>query len=81
MKIRNCSAASIAEGTMSSVLCVLLRTPRKKIGVLHLDRGLMDKPFTKDDMQLADALAPRMSRPGIEGARSCASNVTCFTRR
>src|SRR5262249_18535109 len=32
-------ARSIAEGTMASVLCVLLRTPRKRLGVLHLDRG------------------------------------------
>jgi putative nucleotidyltransferase with HDIG domain len=61
-------AKSIAEGTMSSVLCVLLRTPRKKIGVLHLDRGLMDEPFTKDDMQLADALAAHVSA-GIESAQ------------
>jgi len=61
-------AKSIAEGTMSSVLCVLLRTPRKKIGVLHLDRGLMDEPFTKDDMHLADALAAHVSA-GIESAQ------------
>src|SRR5439155_25520114 len=33
------AAHSIADGAMASVLCVLLRTPRKKLGVLHLDRG------------------------------------------
>src|SRR5262249_47073947 len=38
-------ARSIAEGAMASVLCVLLRTPRNKLGVLHLDRGPMQKPF------------------------------------
>jgi putative nucleotidyltransferase with HDIG domain len=53
---------------MSSVLCVLLRTPRKKIGVLHLDRGLMDEPFNQDDMHLADALAAHVSA-GIESAQ------------
>ena len=59
---------SIAEGTMSSVLCVLLRTPRKPLGVLHLDRGPLDAPFTKDDMDLADALAAHVSA-GIESAQ------------
>jgi putative nucleotidyltransferase with HDIG domain len=58
-------ARSIAEGTMASVLCILLRTPRKRLGVLHLDRGPMQKPFTKDDLMLADALAAHVSA-GIE---------------
>ena len=61
-------ARSIAEGTMSSVLCVLLRTPRKRVGVLHLDRGPMEEPFTKNDMDLADALAAHVSA-GIECAQ------------
>jgi putative nucleotidyltransferase with HDIG domain len=61
-------ARSIAEGTMSSVLCVLLRSPRKKLGVLHLDRGPIEEPFTKEDMQLADALAAHVSA-GIECAQ------------
>ena len=61
-------ARSIAEGTMSSVLCVLLRTPRKRLGVLHLDRGPIEEPFTKEDMHLADALAAHVSA-GIESAQ------------
>ena len=61
-------ARSIAEGTMASVLCVLLRTPRKRLGVLHLDRGPIGEPFTKDDMNLADALAAHVSA-GIESAQ------------
>jgi HD-GYP domain-containing protein (c-di-GMP phosphodiesterase class II) len=61
-------AQSIAEGAMSSVLCVLLRTPRQRLGVLHLDRGPMQDPFTKDDLQLADALAANVSA-GIECAQ------------
>jgi putative nucleotidyltransferase with HDIG domain len=60
-------ARSIAEGTMASVLCVLLRTPRKRLGVLHLDRGPMQRPFTNDDLHLADALAANVSA-GIESA-------------
>jgi putative nucleotidyltransferase with HDIG domain len=60
-------AQSIAEGAMSSVLCVLLRTPRKQLGVLHLDRGPWQKPFTNDDLHLADALAANVSA-GIESA-------------
>ena len=58
---------SIADGAMSSVLCVLLRTPRRKLGVLHLDRGIMQEPFTEDDLMLADALAAHASA-GIECA-------------
>jgi putative nucleotidyltransferase with HDIG domain len=58
-------ARSIAEGAMSSVLCVLLRTPRRRLGVLHLDRGPLQTPFTTDDLHLADALAANVSA-GIE---------------
>lgn len=61
-------ARSIAEGTMNSVLCVLLRTPRKRLGVLHLDRGPMQEPFTQDDLHLADGLAAHVSA-GIESAQ------------
>ena len=58
---------SIADGAMSSVLCVLLRTPRRKLGVLHLDRSIFQEPFSEDDLQLADALAAHASA-GIECA-------------
>ena len=60
-------AKSIAEGSMASVMCVLLRTPRRKLGVLHLDRGPWQKPFTMEDLHLADALAASVSA-GIECA-------------
>jgi putative nucleotidyltransferase with HDIG domain len=62
------TAQSIHEGAMSSVLCVLLRTPRKPLGVLHLDRSYWQKPFTPDDLHLADALAASVSA-GIESAQ------------
>jgi putative nucleotidyltransferase with HDIG domain len=62
------SARSINEGTMDSVLCVLLRTPRKRLGVLHLDRGPLQPRFGAADLQLADALAASVSA-GIESAR------------
>ncbi len=60
-------ARSIAEGTMASVICVLLRTPRRRLGVLHLDRGPFQEPFVLDDLRLADALAVQVSA-GIESA-------------
>jgi putative nucleotidyltransferase with HDIG domain len=53
---------------MTSVMCVLLRTPRKKLGVLHLDRGFFQQPFSEDDLLLADALAAHVSA-GIECAQ------------
>src|SRR5262249_46402793 len=49
------------------VLCVLVRTRRKRLVVLHLDRGPMQRPFTKDDLHLADAMAAHVSA-GIESA-------------
>ena len=61
-------AVSIADGAMASVLCVLLRTPRKRLGVLHLDRSYWQKAFTEDDLNLADALAAHVSA-GIEVAQ------------
>jgi len=61
-------ARSVAEGQMASVLCVLLRTPRKALGVLHLDRSPWQKPFTTEDLHLADALAANVSA-GIESAQ------------
>lgn len=70
-------ARSIAEGAMASVLCVLLRTPRNKLGVLHLDRGPMQKPFTKDDLHLADAMAAHCSA-GIEMAQLFEKQKTLF---
>src|SRR5207247_9639276 len=61
-------AQSIADGAMASVLCVLLRTPRRRLGVLHLDRNFWQKPFTEDDLHLADALAAHVSA-AIESAQ------------
>ena len=61
-------APSIVNGSMASVMCVLLRTPRKRLGVLHLDRGFFQRPFTEDDLHLADALASHVSA-AIENAQ------------
>jgi HD-GYP domain-containing protein (c-di-GMP phosphodiesterase class II) len=54
-------ANSIADGAMTTIICALLRSPRKKLGVLHLDRGPFQEPFTQDDLNLADALAASVS--------------------
>jgi HD-GYP domain-containing protein (c-di-GMP phosphodiesterase class II) len=62
------TAQSIHDGAMASILCVLLRTPRQPLGVLHLDRSYWQKPFTEDDLHLADALAASVSA-GIESAQ------------
>jgi HD-GYP domain-containing protein (c-di-GMP phosphodiesterase class II)/pSer/pThr/pTyr-binding forkhead associated (FHA) protein len=49
------------EETVSSVICAALRSPRQKLGVLHLDRHVTQPPFDEDDLLLADALAATMS--------------------
>ena len=64
---------------MASVLCVLLRTPRKHLGVIHLDRSYWQKAFTEDDLHLADALAAHVSA-GIECAHCCAGSGNCSSR-
>ncbi|MCZ2343143.1 MAG: HD domain-containing protein [Bacteroidales bacterium] len=64
---RELMSQSVSDGAMSSILCVLLRTPRRKLGILHLDRGYFQQPFNKDDLLLADALAAHVSA-GIEAA-------------
>jgi putative nucleotidyltransferase with HDIG domain len=70
-------ARSIAEGSIASALCVLLRTPHQRLGVLHLDRGPWQKPFTRDDLYLADALAVHVSA-GIESAHLLQNQRTMF---
>jgi putative nucleotidyltransferase with HDIG domain len=70
---------SIADGAMASVLCVLLRTPRKRLGVLHLDRSYLQDPFTEDDLLLADALAAHVSA-AIESAQLLRHQRELFLR-
>jgi HD-GYP domain-containing protein (c-di-GMP phosphodiesterase class II) len=72
-------AQSIHDGTMASVLCVLLRTPRRRLGVLHLDRSPWQDPFTEDDLHLADALAASVSA-GIESAQLLRQQRQMFRR-
>jgi len=62
------TAHSTLRQSMSSIICALLRTPRKKIGVLHLDRGPWQSAFTLSDFSLADAIAASVSA-GIESAQ------------
>jgi putative nucleotidyltransferase with HDIG domain len=60
-------AHSVLRGSMASLVCALLRSPRRQLGVLHLDRGPLEEPFTEDDLFFADAVAARASI-GIESA-------------
>jgi putative nucleotidyltransferase with HDIG domain len=62
------AAQSIADGQIASALCVLLRTPRRKLGVLCLDRPIFKEPYVRKDLDLADALAAHVS-VGIECAQ------------
>lgn len=55
------AANSVQQGTMASIICALFRSPRKRLGVLHLDRGPLQPTFTEDDFYLADAIAATVS--------------------
>jgi HD-GYP domain-containing protein (c-di-GMP phosphodiesterase class II) len=62
-------STSVANGAMSSIICALLRTPRKPLGVLHLSRSFTQEPFTPDDLHLADAMAINLSEAVESGQR------------
>src|SRR5207253_744098 len=62
------STHSTARQNMASIICAVLRTPRKKLGVLHLDRGPIQPPFTLAEFSLADAIAASVSA-GLESAQ------------
>lgn len=62
-------ARSVRRGSMSSIVCALLRTPRTRLGVLQLDRGPLQEPFVAADLTLADAMAASVA-VGIESAQS-----------
>jgi HD-GYP domain-containing protein (c-di-GMP phosphodiesterase class II) len=62
------TAGSVKAGTMASIICVLLRSPRQRIGVLQLDRGPFQDPFGEGDLYLADAIAASVA-VGIESAQ------------
>ncbi len=72
-------APSVTRGTMSSIICALLRSPRRRLGVLHLDRGPFQQPFTRDDFDLVDAVACYVS-VGIETARMLEQQRELFLR-
>jgi HD-GYP domain-containing protein (c-di-GMP phosphodiesterase class II) len=59
---------SLAEGSMSSVICAMLRSPRQRLGVLHLYRISNQEPFNEEELQLADAIAASVS-VGVECAQ------------
>lgn len=71
------AARSPLFGTMSSIICAVLRTPRRRLGVLHLDRGALQEPFTESDLYIADAVAANMA-VGIECAQLVASQSDHF---
>lgn len=62
------SAGSVRHGSMASIICALIRSPRQRLGVLHLDRGPFQEPFTAHDFYLADAIAASVA-VGIESAQ------------
>ncbi len=61
-------ARSVRHGAMASIICALLRTPRNRIGILHLDRGFLDDAFSENDLYYADAIAASVAI-GIETAQ------------
>jgi HD-GYP domain-containing protein (c-di-GMP phosphodiesterase class II) len=63
------NAPSVQQGNMASIVCALLRTQSKSLGVIHLDRGPQQARFTQEDLFLADAIAAQVS-VGVEAAQA-----------
>lgn len=61
------TAGSVLQGTMASIICALFRSPRRRLGILHLDRGPLQPPFGEEEFILADGIAASVSI-GIETA-------------
>jgi HD-GYP domain-containing protein (c-di-GMP phosphodiesterase class II) len=61
-------SGSAARANMRSIVCALVRSPKRKLGVLHLARGVQDEPFTVFELHLADAIAANIAG-SIESAR------------
>jgi putative nucleotidyltransferase with HDIG domain len=55
------TASSVIAGAPGSIICALLRTSRRSLGVLQLDRAIAADAFTPDDLRRADALALHLS--------------------
>src|SRR5207237_2562010 len=51
-----------------SIICAIMRSPRKRLGVLQLVRSQEQEAFSNEDLQLADALAASISA-GVECAQ------------
>ncbi|MGF1581082.1 MAG: diguanylate cyclase [Gemmataceae bacterium] len=59
---------SVKAGSMTSVVCALLQTPHRCLGVVHLDRGPLQEPFTLEELNLARGISATISG-AIESAQ------------
>ncbi|MGF1581908.1 MAG: diguanylate cyclase [Gemmataceae bacterium] len=59
---------SVKAGQMASIICAILQTPHRCLGVVHLDRGPMQDPFTEEELKLTTAIASTVSG-AIESAQ------------
>jgi HD-GYP domain-containing protein (c-di-GMP phosphodiesterase class II) len=55
------AAESVARGSMTSIICAVLRSPERIFGVLQLDRGFTQEPFSEEDLYLADSLTASLA--------------------
>lgn len=70
---------SVVTGSMASIICALVRSPRNRLGVLHLDRGTLQAQFTEDEFHLADAIAASIA-VGVECAQAVAGQRDFFLK-
>ena len=63
-------AHSVAHGLMASIICALVLAADQPLGVLHLDRGPAQPPFTEHDLEGADAVAAALAVGLAQGQRN-----------
>ena len=74
------SSKSIMVSGMGSIMCMLLRTARRRLGILHLERGPLQEPFTQDDFVLAEAIVVSISA-AMESALTVEKQHTRLTQQ
>jgi len=55
------NSGSLVQSATASIICAVVRSPNKLFGVLHLERGPHQQPFTESDLYLADAFADSLA--------------------
>ncbi|MFM8271229.1 MAG: HD domain-containing phosphohydrolase [Gemmata sp.] len=72
-------ADTAMRGELDSAVCAVLRAPERAFGVVYLDRGVDEEPFTEVDLNRADTLADAVAL-GLDRQYLVERNRTMFVQ-